>query len=184
MAKLTEKYLENETSFNLSQKQKSITEILEESTAASVKEICYLCNVTPQVVKNLEKKGVISFFEYEVISTPQVTADENVDSIILTDEQQNVFSHISELIKLDKADAALLFGVTGSGKTSVFVKLIQYTLKLNKTVIMMILKYHLRLRWFPLSSLFSEMRLQSFTAVCHFHKGLTNINELSQVRQK
>ncbi len=138
MAKLTEKYLENETSFNLSQKQKSITEILEESTAASVKEICYLCNVTPQVVKNLEKKGVISFFEYEVISTPQVTADENVDSIILTDEQQNVFSHISELIKLDKADAALLFGVTGSGKTSVFVKLIQYTLKLNKTVIMMI----------------------------------------------
>ncbi len=136
MVRLTEHY--SEYSDGLSEKQSKVVELLENCGAAAVKEVFYICSVTQSVITTLKKKGVIESFEYEVIYDPDITSDEDPDRIILSDEQQKCFDGISKLIDKNQPDAALMYGVTGSGKTSVFVKLIKYVLDKGRTVMMLI----------------------------------------------
>lgn len=138
MIKLTEGFTSGKLVVNLSPKQKSVVELLDESGSASVKEICYLCGVTSSVISNMTKKGIVEAYEYEILRTPDVAAKENADDIILSEQQQRVYDGIVSLIDEGKPCAALLYGVTGSGKTPVFAKLISYTLDLGKNVIMLI----------------------------------------------
>lgn len=121
-----------------SKKQQQIVELLQQNGAASVKEICYLCNVTSKVLSNLEKKDVISFYEYEVTIPSSAQSSEKVSDIVLSDTQQAVFDGILAMISKGEAGGALLHGITGSGKTSVFVKLIEFTLNLGKQAVMLI----------------------------------------------
>lgn len=138
MIKLTEGFTSGKLVVNLSPKQKSVVELLDESGAASVKEICYICGVTSSVVSNMTKKGIVEAYEYEILRTPDVAAKENAEDIILSEQQQRVYDGIVSLIDEGKPCAALLYGVTGSGKTPVFAKLIHHTLDLGKNVIMLI----------------------------------------------
>ena len=138
MLRLTEKYLSGDLVVNPSEKQRKVIELLEQCTAASVKEVCYICDVTTSVINTLKKNATIEAFEYEVVYDPQISADTDINDIVLSDEQQKCFDGLSDLIDAGKPDAALLYGVTGSGKTSVFVKLIQYVLDKGRNVIMLI----------------------------------------------
>ncbi len=138
MIKLTEKYVLGEDTFNLTPKQKSIADFLLECSTASVKEITYICGVTTAVIKNMIKSGAVESYEYEIISIPDVNSDVSIDSIVLSRQQADVFDGTSKLVLDEKPSCALLHGVTGSGKTSVFAKLIEFTLNINKTVIMLI----------------------------------------------
>ena len=138
MIRFTDDYVNGKVTINFSSKQKDVISLIEESTTASLKEITYICGVTAAVVKNLIQKNVLESYEYEVINTPDVESVYNINDIILNDEQQKVFNGISELIDKKAPDVALLYGVTGSGKTSVFAKLIQHTLDMDRNVIMLI----------------------------------------------
>ncbi|MCI5905173.1 MAG: primosomal protein N' [Oscillospiraceae bacterium] len=138
MLRLTEKYIDGEVKAELSEKQRAVAELLESCGAAAVKEINYICGVTSSVINTLKKKDVVEAFEYETIIEPKVTVNESADDIILSDEQQQCFDGISALIDAEKPDASLLYGVTGSGKTAVFIKLIQYVLEKQRNVIMLI----------------------------------------------
>ncbi|MBQ8569221.1 MAG: primosomal protein N' [Oscillospiraceae bacterium] len=138
MIRLSDEYLSDPSSFKLPPKQKKAAELLMENGAAAVKELTYHCNMTTQVVKNMLKSGAAVSFEYEVIRSSDAVADKNVDEIILSAQQQRVYEGITELIAAKKPAAALLYGVTGSGKTPVFAKLISYTLDRGRNVIMMI----------------------------------------------
>ncbi|MBP0960253.1 MAG: primosomal protein N' [Oscillospiraceae bacterium] len=136
--RLSEEYLSGEIKSELTPKQKKVAEVLSENECASAKELCYLCNISETTVKNMLKKGILTEYEYEVILPSDAVATENPKDIILSPEQQNAFSEISSKIDENKPAGALLFGVTGSGKTSVFIKLIEYTLSKGKNVILLI----------------------------------------------
>ncbi len=138
MIRLSDDFVSGNLKVNLSVKQKSIVELLEESGSASVKEITYICGVTSSVLSNMMKKGIVEAYEYEIIRTPEVSATENVNDIVLSEEQQKVYDGISELIDKREPCVSLLYGVTGSGKTPVFAKLIRHTLDLGRNVIMLI----------------------------------------------
>jgi primosomal protein N' (replication factor Y) len=138
MLRLTEGYINGTSRPDTSPKQTAVVKLLEDCGAAAVKEVLYICGVSVGVIDALKKKEIVETFDYETIITPDVTADASVDDIILTDEQTECFNGISALIDAGKPDAALLYGVTGSGKTSVFVKLIQYVLQKGRNVIMLI----------------------------------------------
>lgn len=138
MVRLSEEFLKGNLAANLSPKQKKTVQLLTESGSASLKEIEYLCGVTSAVIKNMTKKGITEAYEYEVLKTPKVDASENPDDIVLNDEQQRVYDGVAALIDEGKPSVSLLYGVTGSGKTPVFAKLIQHTLKLDRNVIMLI----------------------------------------------
>jgi primosomal protein N' (replication factor Y) len=138
MVRLSQKYLDEPNMYKLSLKQKQAVDLLMQNSSASVKEMCYLCNMTAAVVESLCRKGVFESYEYEVVLPSNAQIKENVSDIVLSDEQNKVFEGISNRIKENKPKGILLHGVTGSGKTSVFIKLIDFTLKLKKQAIMLI----------------------------------------------
>ena len=62
----------------------------------------------------------------------------NPDDVILSSEQQSVHDEVFQRITEKKAGVFLLHGVTGSGKTSVFEKLIHNTVKLGRRAMLLI----------------------------------------------
>ena len=140
MLRLSEDFLTGNSAAKLTPKQKSIVGLLEENGSASVKEACYICNVTAAVVKNLIKNGVVEEFEYEVLRVPDAgdCKKENAKDIILSDAQQKVFGEVSSRMDGNEPQCFLLHGITGSGKTSVFIRLIDKALDDGKNAIMLI----------------------------------------------
>ena len=67
MVRLSEKYLQNQINPKITQKQNKVVEMLEECDCASIKELCYMCNVTPAVIKNLCKSELLETYEFEVL---------------------------------------------------------------------------------------------------------------------
>ncbi len=136
---LSDEWCEGDFS-SLTKKQKQVAELLSETDSASAKEICYFCAVTQSVIANLVKKGVITEREAESFRSVDVETDDSLklSDIILNAEQNKAYSGIRKLIDAGKPTGALLYGVTGSGKTQVFVKLIEYTLSIGKTAIMLV----------------------------------------------
>lgn len=124
----------------LTEKQKAIVSLLEDVGVASVKEICYFTGYTPAVVAALEKKGIIEYFETQISrSRFAQNGDEGKrEPIVLTDEQNHAFENMKNLLTNGKPAASLLFGVTGSGKTSVYLRLIDEVLDRGKDVIVMV----------------------------------------------
>jgi len=138
MVRLQEDY-QSKTS-GLSVKQKAVVSLLEEVGVGSVKEVCYLCGLTEVVLKTLQKKEVIRYFEREVYRSPvkQQSETESLQDIRLSDAQQAVYQGIQQLTAAEEANVALLYGVTGSGKTQIFIKLIEDAISRGKQAIMLV----------------------------------------------
>ncbi len=126
------------SSIKLSPKQREIAELLEMTGAASVKEIRYYTGVSDSVIDALFKKGVIYFFDEEVFRTEELHADETAEPILLSGEQQNACDNLFREYRDEKPHVSLLYGVTGSGKTSVFIKLIERVISDGRGIIVMV----------------------------------------------
>lgn len=124
----------------LTARQKSVVELLQEVSSAAYKEVCYYCGVTASVLQTLERKGVVECYETAVsrsryAAEPEVRSDPS--AVRLTPEQQQAFSALLEK-KNAGGGVSLLYGVTGSGKTSVFLRLIDETVRRGENVILMV----------------------------------------------
>lgn len=164
-------------SFTLTPKQESVAELLLSIGEASVKEICYYTGVTAAVADALVKKGIAEYFDAEVFrnTVPQLT--QKADFPTLSQKQQQVFEGIAELADSGKANVSLLYGVTGSGKTSVFMHLIRHTVAKGKGVILMV----------PEIALTPQL-VNKFTAlfgsqVAVFHSGLSFGERLDEYKR-
>lgn len=140
MARLTAFYFEfADGAGKLTKKQKEVVAFLENVGTASVKEICYFTGVTAAVISTLVGKGIIEFFENEIFRRPKFEKQTSVKTPIhLTVAQQSVFNGLYSQLQAESPKTALLFGVTGSGKTQIFLRLIDAVLKIDKGVILMV----------------------------------------------
>ncbi len=122
----------------LTQKQQTVITFLSEVGCATVKEISYFAVASSAVVNALVKKGLVEFFEKERLRSPVKTVGTVADTVVLNDEQQAVFEQLSDLSKGEKPAAALLYGVTGSGKTQVYMRLIEDVLSRGKRALVLV----------------------------------------------
>lgn len=129
-----------ETTEKLTKKQLEILQLLSELGTVSIKEICYFTGFTPSVVNALEKKGLVEIYENEIYRDPY--AEKNIEAqkteITLNSEQQTAFESLLKQYQEGSGGAALLYGVTGSGKTMVYIRLIDEMLENDKNVIVMV----------------------------------------------
>ena len=99
-------------------------------------------SVGVSVLKTLHKNGVIEFFEQEVYRQPYVTDKKNEknekNEIVLSNKQQTAYEKLLKLSNSNDFKTALLFGITGSGKTQVYLKLIDDVVRKSKDVIVMV----------------------------------------------
>ncbi len=126
------------TDIKLTPRQREVVNLLCDASAASIKEICYFTGVSAAVIENLVKKGILISFEKQVFRTPYKSASPNPKEILLTDEQQNAFDGLLSEYRKESGSVSLLYGITGSGKTQVFLRLADAVLKDGKGVIVMV----------------------------------------------
>ena len=164
-------------SVSLTPKQQSVFEVLETAGAVSVKEICYYTGVTQSVIDSIVKKGLAYYYEDEIFRTPKANVTETVEPLVLTDEQNNAYKEIYSKIKEDKPSVSLLYGITGSGKTSVFLKLIEKVLQDDLGIIVMVPEISLTPQFMNIfSSRFGKQ-------VAVFHSGLSFGERLDEYKR-
>jgi len=140
MIRLSDRYLADPESFTLTPKQKKAAEFLRDWGSVSVKEAAYMCGFSESVIKRLAANGAAEEYDMEVLRAVDDGSDERIDpdSTVLSEEQQNVHDRVFSRIFEKKPAVFLLHGVTGSGKTSVFEKLIGNTVKLGRRAMLLI----------------------------------------------
>lgn len=138
--RLTDRYIGSPESFRLTPKQKIVADLLIECGSASVKELAYMCGVTAAVVKRLVANGAAEVFNAEILRAVDSGETEKryPEKIVLSDEQQAAHDAVLSRIKERTPGVFLLHGVTGSGKTSVFEKLIHDTVKIGRQALLLI----------------------------------------------
>ena len=124
----------------LTKKQKLLLEFIKKSGGISAKEACYMCGVTDAVLKNLLKINVVEICQQEIYRKPykNVAKTKLVADIVLNEDQKKVTAGLVDLIEKKISSVALLRGVTSSGKTYIFLKLIDHVCNLNKQCILMV----------------------------------------------
>ena len=117
--------------------QVRILEILATNEMVSLADLVQFSNSSYSAISSLAEKGYITDYEIPVDRFHlDKAADENEVVPTLTDEQKNAVSKISR--KIVKFEKFLLHGVTGSGKTEVYMHVIEECLKKDKTAIMLV----------------------------------------------
>ncbi len=95
--------------------------------------------VSASVLKTLEKRGMIGLVMEEVFRDPLSSATlPEITDIILTDEQRVIFEKIEQVISAGKYHAFLLHGITGSGKTEIYIRAMRAALEKGKTAMMLV----------------------------------------------
>ena len=107
--------------------------------SVSAKELCYFTGASPATLKALERAGILELTGREVYRRPEIPeAVEHADPPVLNEEQSASFEALSALTRGGKPEASLLYGVTGSGKTQVYIKLIYDVLEQGRTALVLV----------------------------------------------
>ena len=115
----------------------AVTELLCALGSASAKELCYFTGASMQTLRSLEKSGVLTLERQEVFRRVPLDDVEPAGPICLNEEQERAFRGLDDMSRAG-AGAALLYGVTGSGKTQVYLRLIQETLERGRTALVLV----------------------------------------------
>ena len=96
-------------------------------------------DVSLAILKTLEKNGYIEIIEKEVERNPFLhKVVQKTTNLELTLEQEDAFEKVNASLQIGEYDEFLLFGITGSGKTEIYIRLIEEALKLGKSSIMLV----------------------------------------------
>ena len=153
-----------EPALKLTPRQREITELVEMSGEVSVKELQYFTGVSVSVIDALVKKGILVSFEKEEFRTPyRLKSVTKSAEINLSDQQQEAFLGLKAKCNAKKGSVNLLYGVTGSGKTQVFLKLCDEVIASGRGVIVMVPEIALTPQMIEIFS----SRYGSKTAVLH-----------------
>lgn len=153
----------------LTARQRDLYQSLLDVGTVSEKEFRYYTGASSAILKALCQKGAAEMFEYEVYRRPAATQRIKAKPrlIQLSDAQQSVCDKLNAQWKTARGGCALLYGVTGSGKTSVYMKLIEQVHKAGKGVIVMVPEISLTHQAInAFAEVFGE-------AVAVFHSGLS-----------
>ena len=113
-------------------------ELLCDLGQVSVKELCYFTGASTAAVARLEKLGYLTLQERPVLRCREIIPAEIGGPLVLNEEQEKCFRGILEQMASEKPGVALLHGVTGSGKTSVYIKLISRCLEEGKSAMLLV----------------------------------------------
>ncbi len=122
-----------------SEKQKKIIEFLKDNQGIYRPDLESILDVSNSTIKTLEQKGYIKFREEQIARNPLINKEIKQDKPKkLNEEQQKCFDGINESIINNSYSSNLIFGITGSGKTEIYMQLIASCLKQGKGAIMLV----------------------------------------------
>ena len=156
-----------------------VVSLLREAGALPLKELCAFAPATPGVVKTMEKNGLLTLTQDVVCRSPyrQLAGGAPPEEPELSPAQEKVYQEISGDFNRGKAMVGLLYGVTGSGKTVVFLKLIHDAVEQGRGVILLVPEIGLT------PQMVSRFRRQFGEKVAVIHSGLSQGERLDEFRR-
>ena len=118
--------------------QKAVLELLCQLGSVAVKELCYYTGASTATVKRLEKLGYLTLSQREVLRCREIEPAKLDGPLVLNETQKAAFDGLCRQMDGERAGVALLYGVTGSGKTSVYLKLIERCLNMGKSAMLLV----------------------------------------------
>ena len=115
-----------------------VVSVLGDGGWMSQKELVYMTGVSDAALRDMVKKGILREHDEERLRTPDFSEVPKAAPPVLSAAQQQVFDGIAALMDENGPRAAMLFGVTGSGKTQVYLKLIEKALAMGKSAIVLV----------------------------------------------
>ena len=117
----------------------AVIELLSREGTLSAQEISYYTGATMQTLRGLEKSGLITLSEREALRVSSAEEGaEMSEPAALNAEQQAALDGLCPLLDREGGAAALLYGVTASGKTQVYLKLIAEALARGRTAMLLV----------------------------------------------
>jgi len=134
--------------------------------------------ISPSVIRTLEKRGRVEVFSQEVRRDPLAhVAIERSSLLELTDAQRGALDQIEHAVKARDYKAFLLHGVTGSGKTEIYIRAMHATLEEGRSALMLVPEINL-------TPVFSRRLAQHFgSAVAILHSELSDGERLDEWRR-
>ena len=118
--------------------QRSVLELMCSVGSVAVKELCYFTGAKSATVKRLADLGYLELTDRPVLRCREIKPAQLDGPLVLNEEQQTAYEGLSRQMAEVQPGAALLYGVTGSGKTSVYLKLIQSCLDQGKSALLLV----------------------------------------------
>ncbi len=106
--------------------------------AGSTKDICYLTGATMATIRRLEKLGYVSISVRPVFRRPLPDHTAPAAPLHLNADQKAVFLRLHDQMSQEKPGVSLLYGITGSGKTAVYIQLIRAALARGRGAILLV----------------------------------------------
>ena len=118
--------------------QRAVLELMCSVGSVSVKELCYFTGASVATVNRLEKLGYLTLSERPVLRCREIKPAKLDGPLVLNEEQGVAFHGLNQQRAEANPGVALLYGVTGSGKTSVYIKLIQACLDEGRNAMLLV----------------------------------------------
>ncbi len=159
----------------LSKKRKQILEIVKKEKEISITSLRKQVPTAPTLIKPLKEAGYLKIIEKQVFQDPLGDVVDPDTPPELTNEQARVVNSV--IVNMDKGfKRYLLSGVTGSGKTEVYLRLVTKTLELNKTALVLVPEISL------ISQTERRFRARFGNKIAVLHSALSNSEKLEQWR--
>ena len=122
-----------------SEKQKRILEFVKNNEGCTISDIEVFTDCSRAIVNTLIKNGYLEITEKKIERNPLLNKNiEQTTKLQLTEEQEIAYKKINTVINQEKYEQFLLFGVTGSGKTEVYLQLIEKVMEKEKSAIVLV----------------------------------------------
>lgn len=121
-----------------SQRRREAVTFLAQNGETALHDVTYFTGVTRQTLNALEKLGAVAYREQETYRISQQKYAMKATPLTLNGQQQRVCDTLLGQIREGKPGVTLLRGVTGSGKTVVYIRLAQELLKMGKSVMILV----------------------------------------------
>jgi primosomal protein N' (replication factor Y) len=165
----------NAFTVDLTQKQREVLDVLRRRGGDLwLTDLLQTCNTSSSVIKALEQKGYVVIQQREVLRTATEPAVASDRPKALTDSQNHALSVITGL---DEYARLLLHGVTGSGKTEVYLQAIAPILEQGKSAIVLVPEIGLT------PQLTDRFRARFGNKVCVYHSALSDGERYDTWRQ-
>ncbi|HPJ23421.1 MAG TPA: primosomal protein N' [Bacillota bacterium] len=161
---------------DLSSKQMSVIDFLKKKNKEEKKQtITKKLGISDSVINTLEKHGYVNTYYKEVYRDIDSIYKKEAKNIDLNEEQTVAYDQIIK--QMGSSSTFLLHGVTGSGKTEIYIKAIKYAIKENKSVIFLVPEISLT----PM--MMSRFKAEFQEEVAMLHSGLSVLEKYDEWRR-
>ena len=121
------------------EKQKKLIEFIKNNEGLTIPEIETFAEISRSTVNSLVNRGILKIVNEKIDRNPLAKKEiENNKKLVLNEEQEDAYKKIERVMEENRYEKFLIYGITGSGKTEIYLQLIEKAIIQNKSAIVLV----------------------------------------------